>query len=492
MIKRILGTETEFGIATRDLEIGDPVSTSLLLINNYPYLPSPDVLWDYEHENPLLDVRGFEVEGERERPGPEYNRLLNKALANGGRLYVDGAHPEYSTPECTHARELVVYEKAGDRILEQCCEFTNRMKGGDKFVVYRNNTDGKGNSYGYHENYLVPRSIPFEDLMKPLIPFFITRQIYAGAGKIGAENRMPPIPYQISQRADFFETLVDLNTMAKRPIINTRDEPHADASKYRRLHVIVGDANMAEYSTYLKVGTTAMVLTMIEEKWPLPLIELENPVQAIKEVSRDIRLKETVQLSDGRRCTAIEIQKIYHEAAHRFFEQHEADPVTRDVLTRWGDILDRLYRDPMQLSGEIDWVIKLELIQSYMEKKRCGWGDSRVVMMDLQYHDIRSEKGLYAALEKGHYVKRLTTDREIIQAEQNPPTDTRAYFRSACLKKFPKQVYATSWSSILFDVGHATIKRVPLMEPLRGTQNLTQSLLGSANSVEEVLSHLSM
>ena len=491
MIKRILGTETEFGITTSSREAIDPVSTSLLLINNYPHLPSTQVLWDYEHENPLLDVRGFEVEGERERPGPEYNRLLNKVLANGGRLYVDGAHPEYSSPECTNPRDVVIYEKAGDRVLEQCCEMASRVKGPDQLIVYRNNTDGKGNSYGYHENYLVDRAVPFDTLMKYLIPFFVSRQIYAGSGKVGAENRMPAVSYQISQRADFFETLVDLNTMVKRPIINTRDEPHADPSRYRRLHVIVGDANMAEYSTYLKVGATAVVLTMIEEKWPLPEIELEDPVRSIKEVSRDMTLKETVRLSDGRQCTAIEIQRLYLEAAHRFFERHEMDAVSRDVLTRWGDVLDRLQTDPMQLSREIDWVIKLQLIRSYMDKKQCGWTDSRVAMMDLQYHDVRPEKGLYAALERGGFVERLTTDQDIAWAERNPPTDTRAYFRGSCLKKFPKEVYAASWSSILFDIGNTTIKKVPLMEPFRGTESLTRSLLESARTIDEVLSHLS-
>jgi len=492
MIKRILGTETEFGIAARNAEALDPVSTSLLLINQYPYLPSPRALWDYEHENPLLDARGFEVEGERERPGPEYNRLLNKVLGNGGRLYVDGAHPEYSTPECTNPLDVVMYERAGDRVLRECCEQAGRMKEPSRLVLYRNNTDGKGNSYGYHENYLVDRTVPFEVLMKNLIPFFVTRQILAGSGKVGAENRMPAVPYQISQRADFFETLVDLNTMVKRPIINTRDEPHSDPAKYRRLHVIVGDANMAEISTYLKVGTLAIVLTMIEEKAALPDIELEDPVRSIKDVSGDIDLKSMIRLSDGRKYTAVEIQRLYLEAAHRFAEGSETEKWTRDLLAKWESVLSRLEQDPMQLSRELDWVIKLKMIRSYMEKKNCGWDDPRLAMMDLQYHDLRPDKGLYFAMERDQYVDRLTTDSDIERAEQNPPTDTRAYFRGTCLKKFPKEVYAASWSSILFDVGNTTIKKVPLMEPLRGTQILTRSLLESARTVEEVLGRLSM
>ena len=224
----------------------------------------------------------------------------------------------------------------------------------------------------------------------------------------------------------------------------------------------------------------------------MPEIELDDPVRSIKEVSRDIGLKLPIRLSDGRKYTAIEIHRFYLEAAHRFFEQSEADPGTQEVLMKWGSVLDRLEEDPMQLSRELDWVIKLELIRSYMEKKKCGWDDSRLAMMDLQYHDLRTEKGLYAALEKDGYVDRITTDREIEQAEHNPPTDTRAYFRGTCLRKFPKEVYAASWSSILFDLGNATIKKVPLMEPLRGTQSLTGSLLESARSIEEVLSRLSM
>lgn len=490
MLKRILGTETEYGIATSDPEALDPVSNSLFLINSCPFLPSNRVIWDYEQENPLLDIRGFEVEGERERPGPDYNRLLNKLLANGGRLYVDGAHPEHSTPECTNPRDIVLYERAGDQIVRACRDAASRAKGGGKFLIYRNNTDGKGNSYGYHENYLVQRSVPFERLVQVLLPFFTTRLIYAGAGKIGAENKTAATHYQISQRADFFETLVDLNTMVKRPIFNTRDEPHADPTKYRRLHVIVGDANMAEYSTYLKVGTTAILLTLIEEGHPLPALELADPITAIKEVSRDLQLRKPIRLSDGRQFTAIEIQRSYLEAAKTFFASHELDLVTKDVLIQWERILNLLQEDPMQLSDELDWVIKLDLIQSYMGRKGGDWKDSRVAMLDLQYHDIRLEKGLYYSLERGGYVKRLTTDEEVNRAEQTPPNDTRAYFRGSCVKKFPKEVYAASWSSILFDAGNSTIKRVPLMEPFKGGRDMVKPLIDASENVEQLLAGL--
>ena len=302
---------------------------------------------------------------------------------------------------------------------------------------------------------------------------------------------MPPVSYQISQRADFFETLVDLNTMVKRPIINTRDEPHADPSKYRRLHVIVGDANMSEVTTYLKVGTTAVMMTLIEEVEKLPNFEFDDPVAAIKEVSRDTMLKHPIKLRDGRKFTALEIQQEFLEAAHRFYARHELDLITKEILRKWEEVLQKLEEEPMQLNREIDWVIKKQLLLSYQEKKRCDWTDPRISMMDLQYHDIRPDKGLYYTLEKKGYVERIVTDEEINRAEQMPPIDTRAYFRSMCLKKFPKEVYAASWSSVLFDVGNATIKRIPLMEPLKGTEMLTRSLFEASKSAEELLSQLS-
>lgn len=491
MIKRILGTETEFGVAAKDPEALDPVSNAILLINNYPYFPAPQALWDYENENPLLDARGFEADGERERPGPEYNRLLNKVLANGGRLYVDGAHPEYSTPECSNARDLVAFEKAGERIMDVCREIASRLKQrDDRFSIYKNNSDGKGNSYGYHENYLVAREVPFDKLVAHLVPFLVTRQIYAGAGKVGSENKTDFVPYQISQRADFFEVLVDLNTMVKRPIINTRDEPHSDPKRYRRLHVIVGDANMSEIATYLKVGTMSLVLTMLEEGVEVDGVSLENPVRAMKEVSRDVHLKYPLKLANGKEWTAVEIQRAYLDQAEKHFSDKECDSVVRDIFVRWRSVLDRLAQDPMQLSHELDWVAKKELMESYMTKKGCGWNDSRISMMDIQYHDLNSKKGLYYALERKGYMERVISTDELNQALEGPPQDTRAYFRGMCLRKFPKEVYAASWSSVLFDVGNTTVKKIPILDPFRGSKELVGPLFESVKTVEELLSNI--
>jgi proteasome accessory factor A len=486
----VLGTETEFGIASKSSDASDPVSNSLHLIGHYPALLSPHAVWDYENENPLLDARGFEVEGERERPGPEYNRLLNKLLSNGGRLYVDGAHPEYSTPECTNPRELVAYERAGELIIAQCLRALAGVRGSEHLLLYKNNTDGKGNSYGYHENYLVSRGTAFDRIAQVLVPFLVTRQIYAGAGKVGAENQTAPTEYQISQRADFFECLVDLNTMVKRPIINTRDEPHADPAKYRRLHIIVGDANMAELSTYLKVGTAAIVVEMLEAGAVFPKLDLEDPVRAIKDVSRDLRMKGTIKLSDGHVINAIGIQRAYLKAAMDFYACHELGQITKDVLVRWEEVLDKLEQDPLQLVRELDWVAKMEMIRSYMDRKGCEWNDPRVLMVDLQYHDVRPEKGLYYTLERSNRIERLLRDHDIVQAEKNAPLGTRAYFRGNCLKRFPRQIYGASWTSVLLDVGNSAIKKIPLMEPMRGTESLTRELLEGSDSAQSLLAKL--
>jgi len=489
-VQRILGTETEFGMASRRFPASDPVENSLRLISRYPSLPAPQALWDYENENPLRDARGFDVEGERERPGPEYNRALNKLLPNAGRLYVDGAHPEYSTPECGTARDLVAYERAGERIVAQCLEAVNRASG-DGYVLYKNNSDGKGNGYGYHENYLMSRAVPFHTIIQTLLPFLVSRPVFAGAGKVGSENGAAPATYQIAQRADFVECLVDLNTMVKRPIINTRDEPHADSARFRRLHVIAGDANMAELSTYLKVGTMAIVTHMLDEGAACPSCVLDNPVDAIKVVSRDLTVRADLKLADGRTTNAIALQRAYLEAAHDFYACRELSPDTRDILVKWETVLDKLEQDPWQLAHELDWVAKRHMIESYLDRKGCGWGSSQAALLDLQYHDVRPDKGLYYALERNRRIERVLADEEIASAEFHAPRDTRAYFRGACLRKFPREVYGASWTSVLFDVGATSVKRVPLMDPRRGTRDATDDLLDGVETARELLERLS-
>lgn len=487
---RVLGTETEFGIASRDPSAADPVANSIAVIGHYPGLPAPLAVWDYENENPLLDARGFEVAGERERPNPDYNRQLNKVLANGGRLYVDGAHPEYSTPECTNPREIVAFERAGAHILAQCLEQMARATGRDSFVLYKNNSDGKGNSYGYHESYLMSRTVPFDRIVRAVAPFLVTRPIFAGAGKVGAENQADRADFQISQRADFFECLVDLNTMVRRPIVNSRDEPHAEHVKYRRLHVIAGDANMAELSTYLKVGTLAIVLELLDAGVEMPQIELEDPVRGIKQVSRDLGMKEPLKLAGGRSMTAVAIQRAYLKAAMGYYACHEISQITKDILVRWEEVLDKLEQDPRLLVRELDWVAKRQMMESYMERKGCGWGDPRIRLMDLQYHDVRPDKGLYFTLERSHLIERIVQEVEVARAEFTPPPGTRAYFRGRCVSQFAQSLYGVSWTSVLFDVGNKQVKRVPLMDPLRGTASLTSDLLDQVETVDALLEKL--
>ncbi|WP_447969086.1 depupylase/deamidase Dop [Nitrospira sp. M1] len=488
---RILGTETEFGLLAKGSGQSDPVTDSMRLISHYPMLPSPQGIWDYENENPFFDARGFVVEGEPERPNIRHNRQLNKLLLNGGRLYVDGAHPEYSTPECSQPLELLTYERAGERIINTCLQALNSTQGTDTFFVYKNNSDGKGNSYGYHENYLLSRSVPFATIAQTLIPFFVTRQIYTGAGKVGAENSTDAVEYQISQRSDFFECVMDLNTMVKRPIINTRDEPHTEQDKYRRLHVIVGDANMAEIPTYLKIGTTAIIMEMLDAGWEIPKIVLQDPVRDIKTVSRDLAINASLRLANGRSTSSVDIQRMYLETAYEFYNTRDLSPATKDVLVSWERILDKLEHDPTQLGRELDWVAKQQMIQSFMDRKSCGWKDPRIALLDLQYHDMRPDKGLYYTLERGNRIDRLLQDADIEHALIEPPVNTRAYFRGTCLKQFSEKVYGVSWTSVLLDQGNDTIKRIPLMDPHRGTRALTNDLLEGVSTVDQLLAKLS-
>src|SRR4029450_7162243 len=408
-IPKVMGTEVEYGITVKGDPDFDPISSCVLLVNAYREDHAGEILWDYDQENPLADARGFQVDGEKYTPNQQENIARNKTLVNGARYYVDHAHPEYSCPEVTNPRELVVHEKAGERIVEISRREANALlPSGTQMLIYKNNSDRKGNSYGCHENYLMDRRTSFKQIVEHLMPFFVTRQVYAGAGKVGTENRAHPCDYQLSQRADFFETEVALDTMVKRPIINTRDEPHADREKYRRFHVIVGDPNMAEPTIYLRNGATAVVLAMIEDGAIDREFTLRDPVRAIKEVSHDPGCHQLVELSGGRRLTAVQLQREYLELAHRYDARALGD-WTGDVLARWGRVLDALEREPRDLAESIDWVAKLVLMENFMERKGVDRHSPQVQMLDLQYHDLRLEKGLYYLLERQGKVERLAS-----------------------------------------------------------------------------------
>jgi Pup amidohydrolase len=491
-IPKICGIETEYGIAVRDAVEFNPILTSSVLINSYALPAFRRVKWDYEEESPLRDARGFD-RSPAEGPVEDETGLVNIILPNGSRFYVDHAHPEYSSPECTDARAAVVWDKAGERILERSMQAARDViTEGRGVSVYKNNSDGKGNSYGCHENYLVDRATPFPALVKHLIPFFVSRQVFTGAGKVGAENSSEEVDYQISQRADFFEVEVGLETTLKRPLMNTRDEPHADPERYRRLHVINGDANLCEVATFLKVGTMLLVLDLIEdEELPDPP-EIVDPVAAFHAVSHDLTQAQALRLADGRRATPLEIQWHYLEAAKRYVKDRdrEVEPVTAEVLARWESVLTTAEEDPRRLAGQVDWATKLELLEAYRARDGLAWEHDRLKAIDLQYHDVRRDKGLYQRLAARGRVERMVAESEIQAAMTAPPEDTRAWFRGECLRRFRTQVVAAGWDSLIFDVGKDALQRLPMMEPGRGTRAHVGDLLDEVADAGELLERL--
>jgi proteasome accessory factor PafA2 len=478
-VPKVCGIETEYGVVLRGTGEANPVLASSMLINGY--VEHHKVGWDFEDESPGRDARGFARDGAQ--PPEIETHLVNTVLTNGARYYVDHAHPEYSTPECADALELVIADKAGERVLARSMLAARRLlEPGQEVVVYKNNSDGKGNSYGTHENYLVDRAVPFANLVRYLLPWFVTRQVFTGAGKVGGENGAGLVDYQLSQRADFFEAEVGLETTIRRPIINTRDEPHSTADKYRRLHVIIGDANLSQVSNYLKFGTTALVLSLIEAGLA-PKIEVYEPVPALKAVSHDTSLTAKVRLLDGRRVTALDLQWMYHEAAAKLAQDTgvgdavDGDGHTHEVLERWATVLTQLDNDRAAAAGSVEWLAKLSLLDGYRQRDGLEWSDARLGLVDLQWSDIRPEKGLYYRLLARGRMQRVVEDAAIAAAVAEPPQDTRAFFRGKCISSFGKDVVGASWDSVIFDVpGYGRLQRVPTREPLRGTKDLTGAL----------------
>jgi proteasome accessory factor A len=368
-----------------------------------------------------------------------WGRSSNVFLENGARLYLDvGSHPEYATPECDSIRDLVIHDKAGERILENLvgsAEARLREEGIRGVIfLFKNNTDSAGNSYGCHENYLTSRRDDLVRYADVLIPFFVSRQIYAGAGKVLQTAR--GAIYCISQRAEHIWEGVSSATTRSRPIINTRDEPHADAERFRRLHVIVGDSNMSEYATFLKVGATSILLRMLEDpSVVLRDMTLENPIRAIREISHDPTCKRRVRLQNGREVSALDIQSEYFNRAKRYHEQKGLSPLEEQALGMWEHCLTGLERDPYSLDRECDWVIKHSLIERYRERNSLPLTHPKVALMDLQYHDVSRDRGLFYRMQRRGLVDRICTDDEIELAVDEPPQTTRAKLRGEFIKK---------------------------------------------------------
>jgi proteasome accessory factor A len=493
-IPKVCGIETEYGILAAGPD-GNPIAASSVLVNAYAALMERRTGWDFEDEQPDNDARGFARDGAM--PPMVETHLANTVLTNGARYYVDHAHPEYSTPECADPLDLVKHDKAGEEVLRRSMAAAARLvPDNPRVVVYKNNSDGKGNSYGCHENYLMDRSVPFTRVVTGVVPHFVTRQLYTGAGKVGSETPAldhQEVTFQISQRAEFFEEVVGLETTLKRPIVNTRDEPHADPRRFRRLHVIVGDANMSEVATLLKVGTTAILLAMIEdEALPARDLSLADPVRAMHRVSTDLSLSAPLPLADGTTATALEIQWELFAAAERYAKE-EGLAVLGDeaaatmVMERWEGVLGALENDPESLSRQLDWVAKRQLVEGYRDRHGCAWDDGRLAALDLQYHDLRPERSLHARLG----MERLVSDEDIAVAVTEPPTKTRAWFRGNCLARWPAAVVTANWDSLVFDLGADPLRRVPMMDPLKGTAEHTAELLDASVGPADLLERLS-
>jgi Pup amidohydrolase len=476
-MRRVFGLETEYGITLSGAETVDVVAESIELVRRYTDHGAL-MKWDYDLEDPHLDARGFRArellqdtdesayyEIDKRRPLSFEEIKSDLVLSNGARFYNDHAHPEYSTPECTTLQQIVAQDKAGERILEECARRRNqKLSPGYEVRLYKNNTDFAGHSYGCHDNYLMIRDIPWDRIVAGILPFLVTRQIFAGAGKMGIEGESSqgdPGIYQISQRADFFSVVVSIDTMNRRPLINTRDEPHVDASRYRRFHVILGDSNMSEWATAMKIGTTAVVLDLIE-RGEAPQLEIAQPVDANKSISRDQTYDWIIELKDGRKISAVDVQRIYLHAARKLWR----DPPDHEhawILSEWENVLNDLERDPMSTRDRVDWSAKKFLLDALQQDEKLSWSDPWLQSIDLEYHNLDLDRGLYYELLRKGLMHRITTEDEIKVAIFNPPETTRAFFRGRAVARFNDEISSIQWDEIVFSNG-AYSHRVALPE----------------------------
>ncbi len=460
----LVGLETEYGITRDGSETVDPVTESMELVRAPLERPFRRA-WDYRDEDPHRDARGFRVDRleqdeeedafaaeDAKRPFSFREMKSDLVLGNGARFYNDHTHPEYSTPECLSLVDLAAHDRAGEAIVWAAARRRNRAleAGGQQGDVslYKNNTDFHGHSYGCHDNYLLPRAVPFGELADRLMPFLVSRQVIAGAGKIGVETSegYRPGRYQISQRADFIETDLSVNTMHHRPLVNTRDEPHADPLRFRRLHLILGDANMSDYATALKVGTTRLVIDLIVQGLA-PTVSLERPVDALKAISLDPGLKAIVSRRDGKGITAVELQGLYLDAAQRHLAGSSAE--TDWVLREWADVLSLVVRDRAALRDRLDWVTKWWLLETFVEDQRLEWDHPWLTSLDLEYHHLDPGRGLYRGLETEGKVHRLADDAAVAIAREWGPVDTRAAVRGLCVRKFPDEIDSIQWGNVV-------------------------------------------
>ncbi len=412
-----------------------------------------------------------------------WGRSSNVFLENGARLYLDvGSHPEYATPECDSIADLVIHDKAGERILEHLvfsAEARLREEGIRGVIfLFKNNTDSAGNSYGCHENYLTSRRDDFGHYAEVLIPFLVSRQIYAGAGKVLQTAR--GAMYCISQRAEHIWEGVSSATTRSRPIINTRDEPHADAERFRRLHVIVGDSNMSEYATFLKVGATSILLRMLEDPGVvLRDMTLENPIRAIREISHDTTCRRRVRLANGREASALDIQGEYLARAKRYQESQGLSPLEDQALAMWEHCLEGLEKDPWSMDRECDWVIKHQLIERYRQRNDVALTHPKVALMDLQYHDVSRDRGLFYRMQARGLVERTCDDAAIDKAVDEPPQTTRARLRGEFIRraKERRRDFTVDW--VHLKLNDQAQRTVLCKDPFKARDDRVEKLIAS-------------
>jgi proteasome accessory factor PafA2 len=475
--RRLFGLETEYGILVEGAGAADLMEEARLLVRA---CPGPSVGgWAYGAEHPRRDLRGYEVarlnydeaDARFDREGPAAHlssaeQRADRVLVTGARLYNDHGHPEFATPECATLADLVAHDRAGEALVAAGARARSEQTG-RAVRLFKNNTDFHGASYGCHEAYLTLRSLPFERLLHGLLPFLVTRILFTGAGKTGVESDGPfrgECLFQLSQRADFFTEIASVDTLARRPIFNTRDEPHAPSDVYRRLHVICGDANLSQWATAMKVGTLAAVLSLVEAGWE-PLFRLRDPVGAFRSVSRDPSQRWRVELEDGRTLRAPDLQRIYLRDAQALLAG--ADPETDWVLAEWERVLDDLEADPHRAEDRVDWVAKRRLLESYLEAEGVWWEDPVVRSLDLEYHNLDPEEGLFAALEEGGQMRTLVTPAAVAAAGTEPPA-TRAWLRGELVRRFPKALEGLTWGGgvLRHAPGEALVFSLPV-EPER-------------------------
>jgi Pup amidohydrolase len=511
-IPKVVGIEEEYALhlqGDRDLT---PFQASCALINVYARKlglrnPGTKLVWDYGHETPFRDFRG-ELYGKntgQESLSVEENLRINAVLPNGARFYTDHAHPEYSTPECLSARDALASDKAGETVVREALVEMRSVIPSAGISLFKNNTDHQGHSYGCHENYLMDAKAHDDCLvrapekaMKVLVPFLVTRQIFAGAGKVvGPSAHSDASPYQISQRADFIETVFGLETMYARPIINTRDEPHADRKRFRRLHIILGDANMSEWAGFLKIGATQLVLSMLEDGFLREDLALKDPVQDLRRISNQFNC--SIETESGECLRPADIQRRFLERAHAYCRERDtcAVPEADLILQLWAYALDGLEElklsgdldlldDPLDLRTRLDWVTKLWLFGRYREGKSSSWDLPTLKILDLQYHNVDPDNGVFHRLQKQGFTERILEDGEIERRVTDPPADTRAYFRGRCVEKFREEMHLVNWEVVGFD--HGEIRRmVPLLNPLKGTEDQFHDVFSQSTDSKELL-----